>query len=353
MNACPARTLGVLRSVVFLVSTPFFILGFMLAVYGKQVGASVIEAARVDRPRRVFDEIGRVLKPAGRAFISLGATPEEIRPGLITPRRRFRNLMHILAMVGSCRKRGNTARIVQMVEAQTQALAARHNVPLEFETLYLGDSDIRPCLGCRVCFDRGEDKCPLKDDIPSIRAKMDAAEGLILASPVYVNDVSGVAKNWIDRLAYLSHRPALAGKCAYLIATVAGGPTGHTLQTMSTALRTWGCKLVGQAGYKMGPLLPHAELESRYSQEPARVAERLFQAIVRQEYLRPSFFSLVMFKIQQLTWQREAPNSLDYAYWQGQGWLNPARTFYIAHRANPIKVTLARWVGALIFRLVT
>jgi ubiquinone/menaquinone biosynthesis C-methylase UbiE len=50
-------------------------------------------------PRAIFDEIGRVLKPGGRAFISdlrrdlilpmrwflwLGTTPKEIRPGLIT-----------------------------------------------------------------------------------------------------------------------------------------------------------------------------------------------------------------------------------------------------------------------------
>ena len=49
---------------------------------------------------------------------------------------------------------------------------------------------------------------------------MDAADGIIFASPVYVNDVSGIAKTWIDRLAYVCHRPAFAGKCAYLIATV-------------------------------------------------------------------------------------------------------------------------------------
>ena len=256
-------------------------------------------------------------------------------------------------MVSSNRKKGNTARIVQMVEAQAQALAARRNAPLEFETLYLGDLDMRPCRGCRACFDRGEDRCPMKDDLPLIRAKMDAADGLILASPVYVNDVNGVAKTWIDRLAYLCHRPALAGKCAYLIATVADSPTGHALQTMNIALRTWGCHIVGQAGYKMGPLLPQHELESRYQREAARVAEALLQAIAKQQFLRPGFLSLMMFRIQQLAWQREAPGSLDYDYWHNQGWLDPERTFYIAHRANLVKVALARLVGAAVFQFVT
>lgn len=261
--------------------------------------------------------------------------------------------MRILALVSSNRKHGNTARIVQMIEAQVRTLAEGQGAALEFETLNLGDMDIRPCRGCRTCFDRGEDRCPLKDDIPLIRAKMDAADGLILASPVYVNDVSGVAKIWIDRLAYLCHRPALAGKCAYLIATVADGPTGHTLQTMNMALRTWGCHIVGQAGYKMGPLLPQDELENRFTGEAARVAEALLRAIAQRRSLHPSLLSLMMFKIQQRAWQREKPGSLDYAYWQRKGWLDPARAFYIAHRANPLKVALARGVGAVVSRFVT
>ena len=260
--------------------------------------------------------------------------------------------MKILALVSSNRKKGNTARIVQMIDAQAQALAALHNTPLEFETLYLGDFGVRPCRGCRACFDRGQDRCPLKDDMPLIRAKMDAADGLILASPVYVNDVNGVAKTWIDRLAYLCHRPGLAGKCAYLIATVGHGPTGHALQTMNIALRTWGYHIVGQAGYKMGPLLPQDELESRFEEKTGKVAATLFQAIYREQALRPAFLSLMMFKIQQLAWQREAPGSLDYAFWQGQGWLDPAYTFYIAHHANPVKVALARLVGAVLYRFV-
>ena len=84
---------------------------------------------------------------------------------------------------------------------------------------------------------------------------------------------------------------------------MADSPTGHTLQTMNIALRTWGCHIVGQAGYKMGPLLPQDELERRYQGETARVAEAMFQAI--------------------------------------------------AQRANPAKVALARLAGAVVFRFVT
>ena len=115
---------------------------------------------------------------------------------------------------------------------------------------------------------------------------MDAADGLLLASPVYVDDVSGLVKTWMDRVAYLCHRPGFGGKCAYALATVGGRPTSHTLRTMNGALLTWGYHLVGQTGLEMGALTPAEEME-RYRPEAARVATRLFNAISRQDALGP------------------------------------------------------------------
>jgi len=195
--------------------------------------------------------------------------------------------MKILALVSGHRKKGNTARIVQTIEAHLQAIAARQQQPLEFDTLYLGDLNVQFCRGCRTCFDRGEDKCPLKDDVPVIRARMDAADGVIVASPIYMDDVNGIAKNWIDRLACISHRPAFGGKCAYPLVTVGSSQTGHALRTLNAALLVWGFHLMEQA-----------ELERRYQREAARVAEQLFRAVVEQQALRPSFVSLLAFKIQ-------------------------------------------------------
>lgn len=260
--------------------------------------------------------------------------------------------MKILALVGSYRKKGNTARIVQMIEARMQALAAQHTTPLEFETLFLGDMDIRVCRGCRTCFDRGEDACPLKDDIPLIRAKMDAADGLLLASPIYVDDVSGLVKTWMDRLAYLCHRPAMGGKCAYPLATVGGSGTGHTLRTMNGALLTWGYHLVAQTGLKMGALAS-AEDIARYQPAADKAADKLFHAVAQGQALNPTFVSLLAFKVQQLAWQREPPGSYDRTWWQAQGWLEPGCTFYFPPRSSRIKVALARLAGAAAARVLT
>ena len=259
--------------------------------------------------------------------------------------------MKVLAIVGSDRKDGNTARIVRMVEARMHALASSRGVALEFETLFLGDHDVRPCRGCRACFDHGEERCPIDDDVPLIRRKMDAAAGVIVASPVYVDDVSGRIKNWMDRLAYLSHRPAMGGKCAFTLATVGGSPTARTLRTMDGALLTWGFHLVGRTGFKMGARATRKDLP-RFQPSAERVAYRLFAAIASNRALRPAFVSLMVFKIQQLVWRREPVGSYDRAYWEAQGWLSPGCTFYVPHRANPITVALARLTGAVVHRFV-
>ncbi len=260
--------------------------------------------------------------------------------------------MNILALMSSGRKKGNTARIVQLIEEHMRTLAAQQHTPLDFETLYLAEMDLRPCRGCRTCFDRGEDKCPLKDDIPVIKAKMDATEGVIFATPVYVDDVSGLMKILLDRLAYLCHRPAMGGKCAYPLATVGGSSPSHTLRTLNAALLTWGYHLVGQTGLKMGALASADELP-RYQPAADKAAEKLFNAIAQQKAQNPAFVSLLAFKVQQLAWQREPSGSYDRTWWQAQGWLEPTCTFYFPPRASRVKVVLARLAGAAAARVLT
>jgi len=261
--------------------------------------------------------------------------------------------MRILALVGSYRKHGNTDQIVHLIGEQLQRIAAQHQEPLELETIWLGRQMINPCRGCRVCFNRGEEKCPCRDDLLPIKAKMKAADGILVASPVYVDDVSGITKNWIDRLAHVCHRPEFAGKCAYLVATVAASPTSHTLRTLNMALRTWGFHIVGQAGFKMGPLMKAETTTERFQARAERIATELFEAIYQGKAARPSFLSLMMFKIQQWSWQRAVQeDTLDYQYWKNQGWFEPNCTFYIAHATNPAKLALARLTGGAIAHFV-
>jgi multimeric flavodoxin WrbA len=261
--------------------------------------------------------------------------------------------MRLLVINGSFRKSGNTARVVGLVEERLRALAADRGVDVEIETVYLGHLRIGACRGCRVCFDRGEAECPLIDDAAEIKAKIGAAVGVIVASPVYVDDVSGISKVWIDRLAHVCHRPEFAGKCVYAIVTTAGSPPGHALGTLTRAWQLWGAHVVGRAAFRTGARMEREEVEVRYGADLERIARRLFEAIETKAYARPSFVSLMTFAIQRQYWRNAPEDSLDRRFWESRGWTSPGCDYYLPHSAWRLKAAAAGLVGRTIAPLVS
>jgi hypothetical protein len=65
---------------------------------------------------------------------------------------------------------------------------------------------------------------------------------------------------------------------------------------------------------------------------------------------KPSFYSFMAFTVQQRYWQKtiKYKDTIDYAYWKDNGWLDPSCEFYKAHKANYFKVRLARIVGSIV-----
>lgn len=97
----------------------------------------------------------------------------------------------VVAVVGSPRPQGNTAAVVRRVTTELEKQG------LECETLFLTDYSIHPCEGHDTC---GELKtCPLGDDMDHLLETVYAADGVILASPVYYENVTAQMKAFIDR----------------------------------------------------------------------------------------------------------------------------------------------------------
>lgn len=257
--------------------------------------------------------------------------------------------MKILLINGSNRINGNTDQLLKLVADHLREIAERQSIKLEIETIHPGKMNLQFCRGCRICYDRGEEACPVGDEMLAIKQKMKEADGLLLASPVYVDDVSAATKNFIDRLCHLCHRPEFADKIGYVLATTGSSRTSKTLDTMQMALRLWGYFTAGQRGVTMGARMSAEEVRAKYDPLAGQIASDLFDAIQGKAYLNPSFLSLLTFKIQQLAWSKNAqPGTVDYEYWRNRGWLNPGCTFFIEHKANPVKVWLARLCGALL-----
>ena len=261
--------------------------------------------------------------------------------------------MKLIALHSSARRGGNTETIVRLVGERLHRLAEPAGVPLEFEAVALSDFNLGLCRGCRVCFDRGEDKCPLKDGLSSLHGKLFEADGVIFASPVYVEDVNAVMKNFIDRMAYLCHRPAFAGKTAYIMTTSGSGSSNHAVKTLKFALGSWGFDVAGFRKYRMGALMDEATACTTYGESLDALAREFFRAVDRKKAEKPSLFSLMMFKIQQ-TIYRDSPafrDSYDRSWWQKNGWLDKKRKFYIPYRAGSIKLAAARGLGAVMAKV--
>lgn len=258
--------------------------------------------------------------------------------------------MKIISIISSCRKDGNTSRIVSLIEKQILSITRSKNIDIELEKVYLGEVELKNCRGCRLCFDKSEAMCPLKDELLVVRDKILQADGLLVASPVYVEDVNGVMKNWIDRMAFISHRPAFAGKTAIVITTSGIGSSNHAFKTINTALNTWGISSVAKGKFRTGALMKTDEMDEKYYEKIKKISSKLVNTVIHNETPNPSLYSLVSFRVQQKYWQKHKniKGAFDFEYWKCKGWIKPDCEFYLDHKANFIKVNLARLTGNIV-----
>lgn len=66
------------------------------------------------------------------------------------------------------------------------------------EKVHTPSLDIHPCMACNACFKTGV--CVQKDDMPALLDKMLAADGVVLAAPIFSMSLAAQAKIVIDRL---------------------------------------------------------------------------------------------------------------------------------------------------------
>ncbi|MCX6789437.1 MAG: flavodoxin family protein [Candidatus Gribaldobacteria bacterium] len=93
-------------------------------------------------------------------------------------------------------------------------------LPKEKELILLRQKNINHCKGCLSC-DKLK-KCVQRDDMQAIYPKMQAADVLIIGSPNYFDNVSGLMKDFIDRTNPFYKTDKLKNKKAFFV-VVGGG----------------------------------------------------------------------------------------------------------------------------------
>ncbi len=103
--------------------------------------------------------------------------------------------MKVLAFNSSPRMgKGNTAQIL------TPYLEGMRDVGAEVELFYTKKLEINPCQGRFRCWIKTPGNCFQKDDMQMLYPKLREADVWVLATPVYVDGMSGPLKNLLDRL---------------------------------------------------------------------------------------------------------------------------------------------------------
>lgn len=117
-----------------------------------------------------------------------------------------------LIINGATRASGNTDIIIERV------IAGARDINLNPSLVKLRDKHISNCIGCYHCLKTST--CSCRDDMTEIRALIEDADLMVLASPLYWCGVTGLMKIFIDRLFFYYHpdtKPLISGKKAIIL----------------------------------------------------------------------------------------------------------------------------------------
>jgi multimeric flavodoxin WrbA len=107
--------------------------------------------------------------------------------------------MKIMAVNGSPRKTWNTATLLK------KALEGAASQGANTELIHLYDLSFTGCTSCFACKTRGGKsygKCAVKDGLAPILKQVEAADALILGSPIYFGNVTGEMRSFLERLLF-------------------------------------------------------------------------------------------------------------------------------------------------------
>lgn len=107
--------------------------------------------------------------------------------------------MKLIAVCGSARKQGNTAKMLHQVIEGAKSAGA------ETEYVNLFDLNYKDCISCYAC--KLKDKksfghCMLNDELKPLLECIEQSDVIVLGSPVYYGNLSGQMRSFTDRLLF-------------------------------------------------------------------------------------------------------------------------------------------------------
>jgi multimeric flavodoxin WrbA len=247
--------------------------------------------------------------------------------------------MKVTAFIGSARKKHT----YKSTESFLKKLHLLGNV--DYEIIRLSEYNLGTCKGCKLCLDRGEELCNLKDDRNILLEKMKASDGVIFASPNYSFHVSALMKQFLDRLGFFFHRPQFFGKTFTSI--VAQGVYGGNkiVKYFNFIGKALGFNVVkGICVTNLEPISEKAVAKNEKRIE--KLAGKYYRQLVKNELPNPSLFDLFIFRMSRTSMKMKQDESFrDYNYYTEKGWFKS--DFFYPVKLSVIKKLIGRFFDAM------
>ncbi len=98
----------------------------------------------------------------------------------------------VLCVAGSPRRHGNSDTLLE------RCMEGVRRAGGEPDVLVVADAGISACRGCNACSRTGA--CVVRDGMTTVYGRVDAADAIVVASPVYFATVPAVLKAFYDRM---------------------------------------------------------------------------------------------------------------------------------------------------------
>ena len=107
--------------------------------------------------------------------------------------------MKLIAVCGSARKKGNTAKMLHQVIEGAKSAGA------ETELINLFDLNYKGCISCFACKlkdGKSYGHCAVNDELKPLLKRIEQSDVIVLGSPVYYGNLSGQMRSFTDRLLF-------------------------------------------------------------------------------------------------------------------------------------------------------
>jgi len=228
-----------------------------------------------------------------------------------------------------------------------------NKVETDVEHVFLYQENLGLCRGCGNCIVIGEDSCPNKDRIREIHLLMLEADAVIIATPIYALQVTSMVKNFLERSAYIMHRPSYFGKWFMSISTQAYSGDKDAAKYLANSMHFLGFNIIPGLRLTMEPgseVISHNNVIKKKIEE----AVKEFQNIVMKNKLPiPTMKELMMFRFRRsvinLTSYKETFPK-DVEYFQENDWLK--KDYYYDVHLNPLMKVSGRFFDMLGRRMI-